>query len=49
MLGHTGGAAGAFAALAAVLVLHHKTLPPNVPVGALDPECEVPLPAEPTP
>ncbi|MFI1336781.1 beta-ketoacyl-[acyl-carrier-protein] synthase family protein [Streptomyces sp. NPDC020845] len=49
LLGHTGGAAGAFAALAAVLVLHHKTLPPNVPVGALDPECEVPLPAEPTP
>ncbi|MFK4271231.1 beta-ketoacyl-[acyl-carrier-protein] synthase family protein [Streptomyces milbemycinicus] len=49
LLGHTGGAAGAFAALAAVLVLHHKTLPPNVPVGPLDPECEVPLPAEPTP
>ncbi|MGY0061443.1 beta-ketoacyl-[acyl-carrier-protein] synthase family protein [Streptomyces sp. LZ34] len=49
LLGHTGGAAGAFAALAAVLVLHHKTLPPNVPVGPLDPECEVPLPADATP
>ncbi|MDX3233763.1 beta-ketoacyl-[acyl-carrier-protein] synthase family protein [Streptomyces sp. ME19-01-6] len=46
LLGHTGGAAGAFAALVAVLVLHHKTLPPNVPVGPLDPGCEVPLPAE---
>jgi 3-oxoacyl-[acyl-carrier-protein] synthase II len=49
LLGHTGGAAGAFAALAAVLVLHHKALPPNVPVGPLDPECEVPLPADPIP
>lgn len=49
LLGHTGGAAGAFAALAAVLVLHHKTLPPNVPVGRPDPECEVPLPTGPTP
>ncbi|MEU5109686.1 beta-ketoacyl-[acyl-carrier-protein] synthase family protein [Streptomyces sp. NPDC021354] len=49
LLGHTGGAAGAFAALAAVLVLHHRTLPPNVPVGRQDPECEVPLPTEPTP
>ncbi|MES4908108.1 MULTISPECIES: beta-ketoacyl-[acyl-carrier-protein] synthase family protein [unclassified Streptomyces] len=49
LLGHTGGAAGALAALAAVLVLHHKTLPPNVPVGPLDPECEVPLPAGATP
>nr|WP_245737943.1 beta-ketoacyl synthase N-terminal-like domain-containing protein [Streptomyces sparsogenes] len=49
LLGHTGGAAGAFAALAAALVLHHGTLPPNVPVGALDPECEAPLPTAPTP
>ncbi|AEM87519.1 beta-ketoacyl synthase N-terminal-like domain-containing protein [Streptomyces violaceusniger] len=43
LIGHTGGAAGAFAALAASLVLHHKTLPPNVPVGTPDPECAVPL------
>ncbi|MBO3679166.1 beta-ketoacyl synthase N-terminal-like domain-containing protein [Streptomyces sp. NEAU-YJ-81] len=43
LIGHTGGAAGAFAALAASLVLHHKTLPPNVPVGTPDPECSVPL------
>ncbi|MFI0727610.1 beta-ketoacyl-[acyl-carrier-protein] synthase family protein [Streptomyces sp. NPDC021225] len=49
LLGHTGGAAGAFAALAAVLVLHHRTLPPNVPVGRQDPGCEVPLPTGPTP
>ncbi|MGP3946181.1 beta-ketoacyl-[acyl-carrier-protein] synthase family protein [Streptomyces sp. 6N106] len=45
LIGHTGGAAGAFAALAASLVLHHKTLPPNVPVGTPDPECAVPLPS----
>ncbi|WP_344319175.1 beta-ketoacyl-[acyl-carrier-protein] synthase family protein, partial [Streptomyces yatensis] len=45
LIGHTGGAAGAFAALAATLVLHHKTLPPNVPVGTPDPECAVPLPS----
>ncbi|MET8012190.1 beta-ketoacyl-[acyl-carrier-protein] synthase family protein [Streptomyces sp. NPDC005271] len=44
LIGHTGGAAGAFAALAAVLVLHHRTLPPNVPIGARDPDCPVPLP-----
>ncbi|MET8182096.1 beta-ketoacyl-[acyl-carrier-protein] synthase family protein [Streptomyces sp. NPDC005336] len=44
LIGHTGGAAGAFAALAAVLVLHHRTLPPNVPVGAWDPDCPVSLP-----
>ncbi|MFE5122237.1 beta-ketoacyl-[acyl-carrier-protein] synthase family protein [Streptomyces sp. NPDC056669] len=43
LIGHTGGAAGAFAALAASLVLHHKTLPPNVPIGTPDPECAVPL------
>ncbi|QKV94778.1 beta-ketoacyl-[acyl-carrier-protein] synthase family protein [Streptomyces sp. NA02950] len=49
LIGHTGGAAGAFAALAAVLMLHHRTLPPNVPVGALDPECPVRLPSEPSP
>ncbi|AGP57561.1 beta-ketoacyl synthase N-terminal-like domain-containing protein [Streptomyces rapamycinicus] len=45
LIGHTGGAAGAFAALAAGLVLHHRTLPPNVPVGERDPECAVPLPS----
>ncbi|OPF82742.1 3-oxoacyl-ACP synthase [Streptomyces antioxidans] len=49
LIGHTGGAAGAFAALAASLVLHHGTLPPNVPVGELDPECAVPLPSGSTP
>ncbi|MFF7654491.1 beta-ketoacyl synthase N-terminal-like domain-containing protein [Streptomyces sp. NPDC007983] len=49
LIGHTGGAAGAFAALAAALMLHHRTLPPNVPVGAADPECAVPLPSDSTP
>ncbi|MBD3010957.1 beta-ketoacyl synthase N-terminal-like domain-containing protein [Streptomyces sp. 5-10] len=49
LIGHTGGAAGAFAALAASLVLHHRTLPPNVPVGERDPECAVPLPSGPAP
>ncbi|MGR3937886.1 beta-ketoacyl synthase N-terminal-like domain-containing protein [Streptomyces sp. BRA346] len=49
LIGHTGGAAGAFAALAAALMLHHRTLPPNVPVGAADPECAVPLPPVSTP
>ncbi|CDR09543.1 beta-ketoacyl synthase N-terminal-like domain-containing protein [Streptomyces iranensis] len=45
LIGHTGGAAGAFAALAASLMLHHRTLPPNVPVGEQDPECAVQLPS----
>ena len=49
LIGHTGGAAGAFAALSAALMLHHRTLPPNVPVGAADPECAVPLPSGSTP
>ena len=49
LIGHTGGAAGAFAALSAALMLHHRTLPPNVPVGAPDPECAVPLPSGSTP
>jgi 3-oxoacyl-[acyl-carrier-protein] synthase II len=49
LLGHTGGAAAAFASLAAVLVLHHRTIPPNVPVGALDEDCPLLLPEEPTP
>ncbi|MDT3399148.1 beta-ketoacyl-[acyl-carrier-protein] synthase family protein [Streptomyces sp. B1866] len=44
LVGHTGGAAGAFAALAAALVLHHRTVPANVPVGPLDPECALSLP-----
>jgi 3-oxoacyl-[acyl-carrier-protein] synthase II len=49
LIGHTGGAAGAFAVLSAALMLHHRTLPPNVPIGAADPECAVPLPSGSTP
>lgn len=49
LIGHTGGAAGAFAALSAALMLHHRALPPNVPVGAPDPQCAVPLPSGSTP
>ncbi|MFI0821519.1 beta-ketoacyl-[acyl-carrier-protein] synthase family protein [Streptomyces sp. NPDC021098] len=49
LIGHTGGAAGAFAALSAALMLRHRTLPPNVPVGAPDPQCAVPLPSASTP
>ncbi|TVL89234.1 beta-ketoacyl synthase N-terminal-like domain-containing protein [Streptomyces sp. SAJ15] len=45
LLGHTGGAAAAFGAVAAALVLHHRTVPPNVPVDRLDPRCPVRLPA----
>jgi len=49
LIGHTGGAAGAFAALSAALMLRHGTLPPNVPVGDADPGCPVPLPSGSTP
>ncbi|MEK8171054.1 hypothetical protein NKH77_20455 [Streptomyces sp. M19] len=49
LVGHTGGTAAAFAVLAAALVLHHGTVPPNVPVGEPDPRCPVPLPCEPVP
>lgn len=44
LIGHTGGAAGALAALAAALILHHRAVPPNVPLDEQDPECEVWLP-----
>ncbi|MFF8814005.1 beta-ketoacyl-[acyl-carrier-protein] synthase family protein [Streptomyces pactum] len=47
LLGHTGGASGALAAVAAVLMLRHGRLPGNLPVADLDPECEVWLPTEP--
>ncbi|MFC0602050.1 beta-ketoacyl-[acyl-carrier-protein] synthase family protein [Streptomyces palmae] len=50
VLGHTGGAAGAFSALTAALILHHGSVPPNPPMGALDPECAIHLPTDaPTP
>jgi 3-oxoacyl-[acyl-carrier-protein] synthase II len=44
MLGHTGGAAGAFSLLTALLILRHGTVPPNMPLGRPDPACEISLP-----
>ena len=44
MIGHTGGAAGAFAVLAGVLMLRHGLVPAAAPPVDLDPECEVLLP-----
>jgi 3-oxoacyl-[acyl-carrier-protein] synthase II len=43
LVGHTGGAAGALAALAGALILRHHTVPPNVALGELDPECKIAL------
>lgn len=45
MIGHTAGAAGAFACLTAALILRHRTVPANAPVDQ-DPECQVWLPQE---
>lgn len=47
MLGHTGGAAGAFSLLTALLILRRGTVPPNVPLGRPDPDCEISLPVAP--
>lgn len=44
LIGHTGGAAGALATLAAVLIVHRGVVPPNVPLDELDPECAVWVP-----
>ncbi|MEU7136592.1 beta-ketoacyl-[acyl-carrier-protein] synthase family protein [Streptomyces sp. NPDC046261] len=45
LIGHTAGAAGALGALAAALILDHRTVPPNPPLGAgQDPQCPVRLP-----
>ncbi|MEU3911260.1 beta-ketoacyl-[acyl-carrier-protein] synthase family protein [Streptomyces sp. NPDC029721] len=49
LVGHTGGAAASLAAVAAALVLHHRTVPPNRPVEERDPDCDVLLPVEPAP
>lgn len=38
MLGHTGGAAGAFALLTAALIVQHGVVPPNAAMVAADPE-----------
>jgi 3-oxoacyl-[acyl-carrier-protein] synthase II len=44
LLGHTGGASAALAAVAAALILRGGEIPPNVPLKEQDPECEVLLP-----
>jgi 3-oxoacyl-[acyl-carrier-protein] synthase II len=44
LLGHTGGAAGAFALLTALLMLDRGTIPPNAPLAEPDPECPLRLP-----
>ncbi|WP_445396919.1 beta-ketoacyl-[acyl-carrier-protein] synthase family protein [Streptomyces sp. LE64] len=44
LIGHTGGAAGALAALSAALIVHHREVPPNVAREHPDPECGVLLP-----
>lgn len=45
MIGHTTGAAGAFACLTATLMLRHRKSPANTPIDQ-DPECDVWLPQE---
>ncbi|MFD0412422.1 beta-ketoacyl-[acyl-carrier-protein] synthase family protein [Streptomyces sp. NPDC127108] len=45
MIGHTTGAAGAFACLTATLMLRHRTSPANTPIDQ-DPECDVWVPQE---
>jgi 3-oxoacyl-[acyl-carrier-protein] synthase II len=46
MIGHTGGAAGAFGALAGVLMLRHGRVPASPPLDELDPECPVWIPQD---
>ncbi|ANP53440.1 3-oxoacyl-(acyl-carrier-protein) synthase [Streptomyces griseochromogenes] len=44
LIGHTAGAAGALGALAAALILDHRTVPPNPALGVdQDPACAVHL------
>ncbi|UBI41115.1 MULTISPECIES: beta-ketoacyl-[acyl-carrier-protein] synthase family protein [Streptomyces] len=44
VIGHTAGAAGVFACVAAVLMLRHRTVPPNAHVTTLDPDCPLDVP-----
>jgi 3-oxoacyl-[acyl-carrier-protein] synthase II len=39
LLGHTGGAAGAFGLLTAALILDRGVIPPNVAIEKPDPDC----------
>ncbi|HZM75666.1 MAG TPA: beta-ketoacyl-[acyl-carrier-protein] synthase family protein [Candidatus Limnocylindrales bacterium] len=43
MLGHTGGAAAAFAILTGALILRHGVIPPNAPIDRPDPDCSLSL------
>ncbi|GGQ06438.1 beta-ketoacyl synthase N-terminal-like domain-containing protein [Streptosporangium pseudovulgare] len=49
LVGHTGGAAGALAALAGALIIANRQIPPSVPRGEPDPRCPVLLPDAPVP
>jgi 3-oxoacyl-[acyl-carrier-protein] synthase II len=49
LIGHSGGAAGALAAVSAIEIARHGIVPGNVDVGELDPELPVVLNAEPEP
>jgi 3-oxoacyl-[acyl-carrier-protein] synthase II len=44
LIGHTGGASAALAAVAAARMLRERYMPPNVPLDEQDPECAVHLP-----
>lgn len=46
MIGHTGGAAGAFSVLAAILMLRSGVVPAGRPAGDPDPECAVFIPRQ---
>ncbi|WP_030767162.1 beta-ketoacyl-[acyl-carrier-protein] synthase family protein [Streptomyces sp. NRRL F-2664] len=49
-IGHTAGAAAAFAAVSAALMARHGRIPANVPLAEPDPQCPVRLPQDgPTP
>ncbi|MFD8890003.1 beta-ketoacyl-[acyl-carrier-protein] synthase family protein [Streptomyces sp. NPDC059566] len=45
-IGHTAGAAAAFAAVSAALMARHGEIPANVPLAHPDPECPVLLPQD---
>lgn len=50
LIGHTAGAAGAFGALTAALILDRRTVPPNVSLhDGQDPDCPISLPQSPLP
>lgn len=49
MLGHTAGASGALAVIAAASYLRRGSIPPNLPVDTPDPRFGLHLPVEPTP